>query len=178
MPNQTIYILNYSHEHCPIGVPGEIYIGGIGVAMGYWQDNLKTNISFIQHNKLGRLYNTGDIGKWNKLGYVEFLGRKDKQIKLNGYRIELEEIASKLTQLSGIEQAVTKIQTEGTQNYIVAYLSIQNYSKYAKEEKYNNQDRFKLEQKGILNNLKESYKFNFIINEQEYKLSKYMISFT
>ena len=171
MPNQNIYILNYNYEHCPINVAGEIYIGGLGVAIGYWQDNSKTSESFIQNNKLGRLYKTGDIGRWNKLGYVEFIGRKDNQVKLNGYRIELEEIDSKLTQLDGIDQSITQLKQEGNQYYIVTYLLIKDYNKYHKKIEYHDTE-FKIAQKGIIKDLKEKHKINFLINKQEYFVRK------
>ena len=118
MPNQKMYILNEFGEHCPIGVRGDICIGGDGVALGYWNDKEKTNNSFIQHNNLGKLYKTGDFGKWNRAGYMEFEGRKDNQVKLNGYRVELDEISSKLNEISGIDKSVVAIQN----NQLVAYL--------------------------------------------------------
>ncbi|WP_375331669.1 non-ribosomal peptide synthase/polyketide synthase [Candidatus Tisiphia endosymbiont of Temnostethus pusillus] len=106
MPNQKIYVLNYNYEHCPVGVIGEIHIGGIGVALNYWRDPEKTNASFIEHSKFGRLYKTGDLGKWHRNGYVEYIGRNDLQVKIRGYRIELEEIESVLSSYEGITQSV------------------------------------------------------------------------
>lgn len=128
MPNQRIYVLNYAHEHCPVGVLGEIYIGGEGVALNYFNDREKTNASFINHKELGRLYKTGDLGKWHKDGYIEFVGRKDNQVKLNGYRVELDEIAAKLAKLEGIEEAIVKIQKEGDRDYLVGYLLLDEHS--------------------------------------------------
>ena len=117
MPNQKMYVLNEFGDK-PAGVTGEIHIGGEGVAMGYWNDEQKTNASFIRHSQLGRLYKTGDLGKWNKAGYIEFEGRKDNQVKLNGYRVELDEIAAKLTHIKGIDKSLVAIQD----NQLVAYL--------------------------------------------------------
>ncbi|MDQ5921848.1 MAG: Peptide synthetase [Pseudomonadota bacterium] len=111
MPNQKIYILNYDKKHCPIGVEGDIYIGGVGVALNYWQDNAKTTTSFINHPNLGRLYKTGDIGRWNKNGYIEFMGRIDNQVKLNGYRVEIGEIENVLSNYSTIKQAVVLLKS-------------------------------------------------------------------
>lgn len=91
---------------------GEIHIGGQGVAVGYWQDHEKTKASFIDHPELGRLYKTGDLGKWHRDGYIVFEGRKDGQVKLNGYRVELDEISSKLSKLPGVENALVKIQKQ------------------------------------------------------------------
>ena len=112
MPNQKMYVLNQNNEHCPIGVMGMINIGGVGVALNYWNNEELTNSSFIEHQNLGKLYNTGDIGRWHKDGYIEFIGRKDNQIKLNGYRLELDEISAKLARLNGVEEAFTIIQKE------------------------------------------------------------------
>ena len=70
-------------------VVGEIYIGGVGVAQGYCGDTEKTEAAFIQHDHLGRIYKTGDMGVLRKEGYIEFLGRIDNQVKIRGYRIEL-----------------------------------------------------------------------------------------
>jgi len=129
MPNQNIYILNHTNEHCPIGVIGEIHIGGIGVALNYFEDQKKTDKSFINHRKFGRLYKTGDLGRWNSIGYVEFIGRKDNQVKLNGYRVELGEIVAKLIKLEEIEEAIVKIQKEENQDYLVGYLLLNKYGK-------------------------------------------------
>ena len=129
MPNQEIHILNYYNEHCPVAVRGEIYIGGIGVALNYWGDTELTNDSFIDHNTLGKLYKTGDLGRWHKDGYVEFVGRKDNQVKLNGYRVELEEISAKLKKLNNIKEAVVTVQKQNDKDYIVGYLLPQNYDR-------------------------------------------------
>ncbi|WP_169513131.1 AMP-binding protein, partial [Bacillus fungorum] len=63
LSNQTYYVLNYANEICPIGVKGELYIGGMGLAEGYLNDQEKTNTAFINHPQLGRIYKTGDMGK-------------------------------------------------------------------------------------------------------------------
>lgn len=122
MPNQKMYVLNEFLEHCPLGVKGDIYIGGQGVALGYWNDEAKTNGSFIQHDKLGRLYRTGDLGKWNREGYMEFEGRKDSQVKINGYRVELDEISSKLNKIDGVDKSLVVVQN----NQLIAYLVEEN----------------------------------------------------
>lgn len=106
MPNQKMYVLNYHNEHCPVGVVGELHIGGTGVALNYWGNDEKTNSSFIEHCSLGRLYKTGDLGKWVKDGYIEYIGRKDSQVKLNGYRVELSEIELVLSTYKGIKESV------------------------------------------------------------------------
>ncbi|HHP7244800.1 MAG TPA: non-ribosomal peptide synthetase, partial [Elainellaceae cyanobacterium] len=93
MDNQRFYVLNEMLEACPTWVPGQLYIGGIGLAKGYWQDEEKTQASFLVHPQTQeRLYKTGDLGCYLPDGNIEFLGREDFQVKLNGYRIELGEI--------------------------------------------------------------------------------------
>ena len=129
MPNQQLYVLNHSRECCPVQVTGEIYIGGIGVALNYWGDQDLTYKSFIDHDVFGRLYKTGDLGKWYQDGYLEFIGRKDSQIKLNGYRVELGEISAKLTRLKAVEEAVVTIQRQDDKDYIIGYLVPKVWSK-------------------------------------------------
>lgn len=109
MLNQTVEILDDKFNRCEEGQKGEIYIGGIGLAKEYWQDTKRTAESFV-FNKAGkRLYKTGDYGKYLKDGNIEFLGRKDYQVKINGYRIELEEIESLLCKLHGVNQAIAVV---------------------------------------------------------------------
>ncbi|HHR5860543.1 TPA: amino acid adenylation domain-containing protein [Providencia alcalifaciens] len=93
LTHQTCFILDNQLNPVPVGVRGEIYIGGVGLAREYWNDSNKTEESFIFVQKLNqRLYRTGDLGRWLPDGNIEFMGRRDFQIKLNGYRIELGEI--------------------------------------------------------------------------------------
>ncbi|NJO96932.1 MAG: AMP-binding protein [Pleurocapsa sp. CRU_1_2] len=110
MANQHFYVLNKFLEPCPAWVTGELYIGGIGLAMGYWQQEAKTAASFITHPHTGeRLYRTGDLGRYLRDGNIEFLGREDFQVKIGGYRIELGEIESVLTQHPAVEQVVVVV---------------------------------------------------------------------
>ncbi|MCV5432975.1 AMP-binding protein, partial [Escherichia coli] len=101
LSNQTYYVLNYANEICPIGVKGELYIGGMGLAEGYLNDQEKTNKAFINHPQLGRIYKTGDMGKMTPEGYIEFLGREDSQVKIRGYRVEIGEIEKTILQYKG-----------------------------------------------------------------------------
>ncbi|MCY8217765.1 amino acid adenylation domain-containing protein, partial [Bacillus haynesii] len=96
LANQKIYVLNQNKQLCPVGVEGELYIGGAGVASGYIHDQEKTDHSFIQYQELGYIYKTGDYGVLKEDGYVEFLGRKDSQVKIRGYRVEMGEIENTL----------------------------------------------------------------------------------
>ena len=110
MVNQRFYVLNKFLKPCPVWVPGELYIGGIGLAMGYWQQQAKTAASFITHPHTGeRLYRTGDLGRYLPDGNIEFLGREDFQVKIGGYRIELGEIESVLTQHPSVDKAVVVV---------------------------------------------------------------------
>jgi non-ribosomal peptide synthetase component F len=105
LANQWWVVLKDNAEDCPEWVAGELYIGGLGLAVGYWKDEDKTNSSFIQHPRYGRLYRTGDLGRYLPDGNLEFLGRRDFQVKIQGYRIELGEIEWALQQLHGVRQA-------------------------------------------------------------------------
>ncbi|WNF06405.1 non-ribosomal peptide synthetase [Brevibacillus borstelensis] len=109
MKNQRFYVLNELLEPCPTWGPGQLYIGGIGLAKGYWKDEAKTNASFIRHPVTGeRLYKTGDIGRYLPDGNIEFWGREDFQVKIQGYRIELGEIEAALSQHDAVRNVVVK----------------------------------------------------------------------
>lgn len=118
LANQNMYLLEWNGELCPIGVSGEIYIGGVGVATEYYGKEDMTKAAFINHEKYGRLYRTGDFGKLHREEnevYMEFLGRKDSQIKVRGHRIELGEIEKTLQRAAGIIDAVAYVkQIEGS----------------------------------------------------------------
>jgi SagB-type dehydrogenase family enzyme len=99
MANQRFHVLNEALEPCPTWVPGQLYIAGTGLALGYWRDDEKTSAGFIVHPRTGdRLYKTGDLGRYLPDGNIEFLGREDFQVKVQGYRIELGEIEAALVQ--------------------------------------------------------------------------------
>ncbi len=99
LTNQSFHVLNEHLEDCPDGVAGELYIGGAGVAVGYWRDAEKTSASFIHRPVTGeRLYRTGDWGTYLADGNIEFLGRADLQVKVGGHRVELGEIDAALAQ--------------------------------------------------------------------------------
>ncbi|QIS14174.1 non-ribosomal peptide synthetase [Nocardia arthritidis] len=106
MTNQRFHILNEAGYPCPPGVTGELHIGGVGVALGYWRDTERTEERFITHPEFGRLYRTGDLGRYHPDGLIEFLGRSDQQVKIGGYRIELGEIEAVLREHGAIRDAV------------------------------------------------------------------------
>ncbi len=107
LPNQTIRVCDSALRPCPDHVKGRIFIGGIGLAAGYWRDAEKTVARFITHPETGeRLYDTGDLGRYAADGNVIILGRDDGQVKIRGHRVELGEIEAVLNQHAGIRQAV------------------------------------------------------------------------
>ncbi|MGF1480503.1 MAG: amino acid adenylation domain-containing protein [Cyanophyceae cyanobacterium] len=107
LADQRFYVFDDHLEPCPLWVTGQLYIGGVGLAQGYWRDEAKTAASFIVHPRTGeRLYRTGDLGRYLPTGDVEFLGRADDQVKINGHRIELGEIETVLEQHPEVKRAV------------------------------------------------------------------------
>ena len=123
LANQKFYVLNQRLELCPVGVPGELYIGGAGVAEGYIGDEEKTRHAFIHHPQWGRIYKTGDFGRLQPAGYIEFLGRKDQQVKIRGYRVELGEIENCLLEHSAVKHAVVIDRNDDTnRRYLCAYV--------------------------------------------------------
>ncbi|HEX8138450.1 MAG TPA: amino acid adenylation domain-containing protein, partial [Pyrinomonadaceae bacterium] len=108
--NSQLYILDRYQEPVPVGVAGEIYIGGKGLALGYWNQPRSTAEKFIPDpfgkEDGARLYRTGDRGRYWPDGNVEFLGRSDYQVKIRGYRIEVEEIEAALRRHPAIREAV------------------------------------------------------------------------
>jgi len=124
MINQKFYVLDEHLEERPAWVPGNLYIGGIGLARGYWQDPEKTQASFITHPRTGeRLYCTGDLGRYYPDGNIEFLGREDFQVKIQGFRVELGEIEYALTQHPEVHEAVvTAMSNNQGGKSLVAYI--------------------------------------------------------
>ncbi|MFD4636181.1 amino acid adenylation domain-containing protein [Lentzea sp. NPDC058436] len=113
MRNQTFHVLDDALRPRPTWVPGQLYIGGVGLADGYLRDEAKTAASFLVHPDTGeRLYRTGDLGRFLPGGEIEFLGREDFQVKVQGHRIELGEIEAALLQHPGVRAAVVVVQGE------------------------------------------------------------------
>jgi amino acid adenylation domain-containing protein len=127
LPNTRLYVLDQHLEPTPIGVPGELYIAGDGLALGYWNNPTMTDQRFIPDpfstEPGARLYKTGDLVRYRIDGEIECLGRNDDQIKLRGFRIEPEEIRSALTKHPSIRDAIGVLETGATgDSRIVAYL--------------------------------------------------------
>ncbi|MBE9065558.1 amino acid adenylation domain-containing protein [Leptolyngbya cf. ectocarpi LEGE 11479] len=129
LANQTFAVLNDQFDPCPVWVPGDLYIGGIGLAIGYWQDQARTAASFINHPVTGeRLYKTGDLGRYFPDGNIEFLGRKDFQVKIRGFRVELGEIEATLNQHPAVKQTVANTVGESLNRQLVAYVVAESES--------------------------------------------------
>lgn len=114
LANQTWHVLTEGFTPCPTWVPGHLYIGGVGLAKGYWRDELKTHASFVTHPSTGeRLYRTGDLGRYLSDGTIEFLGRQDFQVKIQGFRVELGEVEAALKEHPAVREAVATVRSDG-----------------------------------------------------------------
>lgn len=120
--NTHIYVLDEQMRPVPVGVVGEIYIGGMGLAQGYWNLTERTKESFVPHpfsdHSQDRLYRTGDLARYLPDGNLIFMGRRDQQVKVRGFRIELSTIETMLTQHVQVQVAVAKV----VQNQLIAYV--------------------------------------------------------
>jgi amino acid adenylation domain-containing protein len=130
--NTQLYILDHNLQPVPVGVTGELHIGGEGVAIGYLNNGRLTNEKFIQDrfsSKTGRrLYKTGDRARYLPDYSIELLGRNDDQVKINGHRIELGEIAVTMMQHPLIQEAIAVVrnETNGDKRLAVYYVPAQN----------------------------------------------------
>ncbi|WP_042859301.1 non-ribosomal peptide synthetase [Dickeya sp. NCPPB 3274] len=121
-PGNEVLILDRFMQPVPVGTPGELYIGGDGLALDYLNQRELYDRLFVAHPQQPgrRLYKTGDRGRWLEDGNIEYLGRLDNQNKIRGYRIELGEIESVLCQHPGIERAAAVVVSDGPKKQIVA----------------------------------------------------------
>jgi len=124
--NYTLYLVDAHMQLVPVGVAGEILVGGIGLARGYLKRPELTAEKFIANpfsdDPQDRLYRTGDLARYLPDGSVEFLGRVDHQVKIRGFRIELGEIEEVLTQQPAVDEAVVIVREEAGEKFLVAYL--------------------------------------------------------
>ena len=124
IPGTSVHVLDEYARDAGIGVPGEVYIGGPGVARGYTGRPGLTAARFLP-SPFGvgeRLYRTGDLARWREDGVIEYLGRADTQVKIRGVRIEPEEVASVLATCDGVRAAVVDVQGDRDSKHLVAYV--------------------------------------------------------
>ncbi|MGB5930633.1 MAG: amino acid adenylation domain-containing protein, partial [Cyclobacteriaceae bacterium] len=121
--NSTAYIVNKDGQLQPVGVPGELIVGGDGVSLGYLNNPKLTDSKFKPDpfEKTGKIYYTGDLASWLPDGTIRFLGRVDNQVKIRGYRIELGEIENELTNYPGIHKATVITVNDESEKYLAAY---------------------------------------------------------
>src|SRR5262249_19728010 len=127
MANARMYVLDEHQRLAPVGIEGEIYIGGIGVGRGYLNRPELTAEKFVPdpygEDPGGRLYRSGDRGRWLATGELEYLGRSDQQVKVRGHRVELGEIESALHQHKAVREAAVVGRGESGVDYrLVAYV--------------------------------------------------------
>ncbi|PAU59158.1 non-ribosomal peptide synthetase [Pseudomonas indica] len=110
-PNTELYVLDDALRPLPVGVPGEICVAGAGVGRGYLHDAERTRAAFVEHplRPGARFYRTGDLGRYRADGVIEFLGRRDQQVKIRGHRIELGEIEARLQQHPAVKAAAVVV---------------------------------------------------------------------
>ncbi|PIG93642.1 non-ribosomal peptide synthetase [Gloeocapsopsis sp. IPPAS B-1203] len=124
IPDLQVYLLDQNQQPVPIGIPGEIYVGGAGVASGYL-NRTETNSKFIPHlfnnNSSARLYRTGDLARYLANGEMEYLGRIDNQVKIRGFRIEIGEIEATLATHPEVAEVVVLVR-ELEDKQIIAYV--------------------------------------------------------
>ncbi|HEY8207799.1 MAG TPA: amino acid adenylation domain-containing protein [Myxococcaceae bacterium] len=127
LPNLRVHVLDGRLEPVPVGVLGEVYVGGVAVGRGYLKDPGGTAKSFLPDPHAStpgaRLYRTGDIGRLLPDGSIEFHGRRDHQVKIRGYRIETGEIEAALSALEGVRQALVQLRTPASGKRLVAYVA-------------------------------------------------------
>lgn len=126
LANQRYRVVGADGRDCPDWVVGELWIGGAGVALGYFNDEERTSAQFVV-DQGERWYRTGDLGCYHPEGWLEFLGRRDSQVKIGGYRIELGEIDAALNQVTGISKGVALASGEKEKS-LVAFLELEGDS--------------------------------------------------
>lgn len=110
-------------KECGVGVPGEICIAGVGLAKGYINNKRLTEEKFVKNPyDGGKMYRSGDLARWLPDGNIEFLGRKDEQIKIRGIRIELKEIENVISKIKGVRQVVLQTKEKEKEKAICAYI--------------------------------------------------------
>lgn len=138
LTNQTYKVVDSKERDCPNWVPGELWIGGLGVVKGYKGDKELTEKKFIKKDNIP-WYKTGDMGRFWEDGTIEFLGRIDYQVKIKGHRIELGEIETAINKISTVDKSLVKKQVKGKHEYLLAYIiskKSRDQNDFIKEIKY------------------------------------------
>ena len=132
MSNNNIYVLDEHLHPVPQGIPGECYLAGIGVGPGYLNQPELTRASFLPDpfHPGGRMYRTGDIVRRLADGNLVFIGRKDNQVKLRGYRVELSEIEAVIAEFPGVRDAAVHVWTKETNDSLAAYITLSGSPAY------------------------------------------------
>ncbi|MEF2965787.1 amino acid adenylation domain-containing protein [Paenibacillus sp. M1] len=128
IPNTRVYILDNNKKPLPPMIKGEIYISGAGLAKGYLHNETLTRDRFLPdlYADQDYMYRTGDVGRWLPDGNIEFIGRNDNQVKMRGYRIELEEIENQLINYYNIKEAIVLIKEVNESNMLCALVTTPN----------------------------------------------------
>jgi amino acid adenylation domain-containing protein len=126
LSNIQLYVLDQEGQPVPFKIAGELYIGGAGVGRGYLNNPALTAERYVPDEFSGRkgdrLYVTGDVVRWNREGELEFIGRRDKQVKIRGHRVELGEVESVLSTCPGVAQAAVLVEGDAAQTRLIAYI--------------------------------------------------------
>lgn len=139
LPNVEVYVLDRDLRPVPVGVPGELCIGGISVGEGYWRQPDKTEAAFVsspfREAGAGRMYRTGDLSRWMPDGTIEFLGRIDQQVKVRGFRIEPGEVEAVMTKHPAVQDAAVVVieDANGNRRLVGHYVTHQGAALLASE---------------------------------------------
>lgn len=129
LSNNNIYILDKNMQLTPVSVIGELYVSGAGVGNGYINNPIESDKNYLDNkldNNSTKIYRTGDLGKWNSDGTISLIGRKDNQVKISGYRIELSEIDATIIKYPSITKCLTIAYKSDSKNYIASYFTAKN----------------------------------------------------
>lgn len=124
--NTKIYIVDKNQNIVPIGVPGELWISGDGVGQGYIANETENKKNFIENKfdtNSSKIYRTGDLAKWNSNGTISYIARKDNQVKISGYRIELQEIDKTMIKYPYISKSCSQVYKTQNKTYLVTYFT-------------------------------------------------------